>query len=146
MQHRCLDRGKETTYIIVFDEGDEFTAGMQQFASEQNLTAASFTAIGALQDATLGWFDMERRDYFENHIHEQVEVLSLIGNVADHNGKPKVHAHVVLGKKDASAIGGHLLSGHVRPTLEVTLTESPADLHRLHDEKTGLALIRPQAK
>jgi len=70
-----------------------------------------------------------------------VEVLSLVGDIALHGEEPKVHAHVVLGKSDGTAWGGHLVEAHVRPTLEVILTESPVHLHRKTDPNTGLALI-----
>ncbi len=143
MQSKLLNSDKEQIYVVVFDEDDEFTEGMLAFAKEHNLTAAHFTAIGAFKDAKLGWFNPGTKEYEENAIDEQVEVLSLVGNVAEHEGRPKVHAHVVLGKRDASACGGHLLEAHVRPTLEVTVMESPTHLHRIHDEKTGLPLIRP---
>jgi predicted DNA-binding protein with PD1-like motif len=71
-------------------------------------------------------------------------VLSLVGDIAidDKTGKPKVHAHVVVGKSDGSAHGGHLIEAHVRPTLEVTLAEAPRYLHRKHDPDSGQALIR----
>jgi predicted DNA-binding protein with PD1-like motif len=72
-----------------------------------------------------------------------VEVLSLIGDIALHEGKPQVHAHLVIGKKDGTAHGGHLLEARVRPTLEVILTESPKPLHKKYDPESGLALIRP---
>jgi uncharacterized protein len=68
-------------------------------------------------------------------------VLSLIGDVALEDGKPKVHAHTVLGRRDGTAHGGHLLEAHVRPTLEVMLTESPVQLRRVFDPGVGLALI-----
>lgn len=74
-------------------------------------------------------------------INEQVEVLSLVGDVALKGDEPKVHAHVVVGKRDGSAHGGHILEAHVWPTLEVMLVESPRHLHRRHDEESGLALI-----
>ena len=76
-------------------------------------------------------------------IHEHDgEVLSLVGELAMKDDEPKVHAHVVVGRSDGSTRGGHLLGGHVRPTLEVILTESPAHLRKEIDEETGLALIR----
>jgi predicted DNA-binding protein with PD1-like motif len=74
-------------------------------------------------------------------IHAQVEVLSLVGDIALKDGQPMVHAHVVAGKSDGTAHGGHLIEGHVRPTLEVMLVESPKFLQRTHDEESGLALI-----
>ena len=93
---------------------------------------------------TLGYFDWEKKDYQpRSRVREQVEVLSLVGDVAlDEGGKPKVHAHVVVGRSDGTTRGGHLLEGHVRPTLEVMLVESPAHLRRRHDPESGLALIR----
>ncbi len=68
----------------------------------------------------------------------------MTGNVALYQGKPKVHAHVVAGKRDGSTVGGHLMEAHIRPTLEVILTESPAHLVRHIDDESGLALITPQ--
>jgi uncharacterized protein len=58
-------------------------------------------------------------------LDEQVELLSLIGDVALKDGEPQVHAHVVIGKRDGTAYGGHLLQARVRPTCELVLTESP---------------------
>ncbi len=91
---------------------------------------------------TLGYFDWETKEYQKIPVREQVEVLSLIGDVALKDGEPKVHAHVVVGRSDGSTRGGHLLEAHVRPTLEVILTESPAHLRKQIDEESGLALIR----
>jgi uncharacterized protein len=145
MQYKQLNAGRERVFAVVFEAGDEFSAGMQEFAEREKLTAAHFTAIGALSRATLAWFDPEAQQYEEHAVEEQVEVLSLVGNIAEHEGKPKLHAHVVLGKRDVTTLGGHLKKGHVRPTLEVIVTESPLHLHRIHDPKTGLALIRPDA-
>ena len=72
---------------------------------------------------------------------EQVEVLTLTGDIASADGAPKVHAHVVLGRRDGQTIGGHLIEAHVRPTLEIALTVSPAALVRRRDRESGLDLI-----
>jgi hypothetical protein len=116
---------------------------MQQFAKENRLSASSFTAIGAFQDVVLGYFDWQKKDYKKIPIREQVEVLSLMGDVALDKDQPKVHAHVVVGKSDGTAHGGHILEAHVRPTLEVILTETPKHLEKKHDPESGLALIEP---
>jgi uncharacterized protein len=91
---------------------------------------------------TLGFFERDRKDYKRIMIDEQVKVLSLIGDIALEDDEPKVHAHVVVGKSDGSAHGGHLLEARVWPTLEVILVESPQHLRRKMDQETGLALIR----
>jgi len=106
------------------------------------LSGSHLTAIGALSDVTLGYFDRARKDYKRIPLAEQVEVLALVGDIALDQGEPKVHAHIVVGKGDGAAHGGHLLEAHVWPTLEVILVESPEHLRRETDEETGLALIR----
>ena len=141
MKSKLLDDGPSKTYALVFDLGDEVMEGLEGFARAQGLDGAHFTAIGAFSDATLGYFDWERKEYLENDVPEQVEVLTLAGDVADKDGQPQVHAHLVVGRSTGEARGGHLLSAHVRPTLELVLSESPAHLRKRHDEETGLALI-----
>jgi hypothetical protein len=141
VKFKLLQEGPQRTFVVVFDTGDEVVSGLLAFAGEQRLLASSFTAIGAFSDVILGYFDWEKKDYEKNPIKEQVEVLSLIGNVARKGNEPRIHAHVVVGKRDGTAHGGHLLKAHVRPTLEVIVRESPAFLNRVPDETTGLALI-----
>ncbi len=133
--------GDQARHVLVFDKGDEAVEQLLAFAKAENLTAASFTGIGAFSDVTLGFFDRQRQDYKTIPLAEQVEVLALAGDVALKAGEPKVHAHVVVGKADGTACGGHLLRGRVWPTLEVVLVESPAELRRTLDEETGLPLI-----
>lgn len=131
----------EKTFAIVFDKGDEVAGGLLAFAKEHDLSASHFTAIGAFERVTLGFFERELKDYKRITIGEQVEVLSLVGDIALDGGEPKVHAHVVVGKADGTAHGGHLLEARVWPTLEVILVESPRHLRRKLDKETGLALI-----
>ena len=141
MKTKLIHDDGEKTFAVIFDKGDEVASGLLAFAKDNNLSASHFTAIGAFERVTLGFFERERKDYKRIAIEEQVEVLSLVGDVALDEGGPKVHAHVVVGKRDGSAHGGHLLEARVWPTLEVILVESPQHLRRKMDEETGLALI-----
>ena len=141
MKSKLLSDEGERTFAIVFATGDEVAGGLLKFAEENHLSASHFTAIGAFERVTLGYFDWQQKDYRRIPLLEQVEVLSLIGDIALADGKPKVHAHVVVGKADGTAHGGHLLEAHVRPTLEVVLVESPGHLRRSLDRDSGLALI-----
>lgn len=141
MREKLLHAGDQKTYALVFDTGEDPMAGILDFAERQELTAASFQAIGAFRRAVLGFFDFERKDYRRIEVGEQAEVVSLMGNVARKDGRPKLHIHAVLGRPDGQAMAGHLLEATVRPTLEVVLTEAPAHLARAHDEATGLPLI-----
>ena len=142
MRAKILDETGERTWALVFDTGEEPIGLLTRFAEEHKIAAARFTALGAFSEVVVAYFDWEKKDYARHPIREQVEVLALVGDVALAGGKPKIHAHVVLGKRDASAHGGHLMEARVRPTLEVVLTESPSALARRHDPQSGLALIR----
>ncbi|MGI8787173.1 MAG: PPC domain-containing DNA-binding protein [Pyrinomonadaceae bacterium] len=141
MKSKLIAGEKVKTYALIFDAGDEMMKGLLDFAEQNNLSADSFKAIGAFERVTGGFFDLEKQDYHKNKIDEQVEVVSIIGDVALKDEKPKVHAHVVVAKRDGTAHGGHLIDAIVRPTLEVILTESPAKMRRKYNEKFGLALI-----
>jgi uncharacterized protein len=132
----------QTTHVLVFDKGEEVMAGLVEFVTERGVSSGHLTAIGAFSDVTLGFFDRESKDYRRIPLSEQVEAVSLVGDVALKDGEPQIHAHVVVGRSDGSAYGGHLLEAHVWPTLEVVLVETPAHLQRALDEETGLPLIQ----
>jgi uncharacterized protein len=145
MQYQCVHESEgQRTFVVVLATGDEVMASLQSFVVQENVHAATFTAIGALSEAVLAYFDWEKKDYQKNPVREQVEVASLIGDVADGpDGRPTLHIHTVLGTRDGSAKAGHLQEARVRPTLEVVLTESPMHLRKRKDPESGLALIRP---
>jgi uncharacterized protein len=142
MKSKILNDQGDKTWAVVFDSGDEVVSGLLQFAKNNGLGASHFTAIGGFQDVELGYFQIDKKDYKHIPLREQVEVLSLVGDIALQDGEPKLHAHAVVGTSDGSTRGGHLIQAHVRPTLEVILTESPEHLRREYDEATGLPLIR----
>jgi len=145
MRDKLISQGQEKTWVVVFETGEEVISRLQRFCEEHNLSAARFSAIGAFSAATLGYFDWSRKEYEEIPVNEQVEVLSMLGDVTEYEGAPKLHVHVVLGKRDGGACGGHLLEAYVRPTLEIVLTESPAHLRRCMDRESHLPLINPDA-
>lgn len=146
MRHQLLnDEHGQRTFAVVLQTGDEAMSCLQQFVQTNGISAAQLTGIGAFADVTLGYFAWDKKDYLLNRVTEQVEVASLIGDVAlSISGEPSLHVHVVLGKRDGTALAGHLNEAHVRPTLEVIIKESPAHLQKAHDPESGLALIRPR--
>ena len=129
-------------FVVVLDPGEEAFASLTDFAGQKGIAGASLTAIGAFEKATVGWFDFGSKSYRKIPVAEQCEVLSAIGDIAvDDIGKPSLHLHAVLGLSDGSTRGGHLLEGMVKPTLEVTVTESPVHLRRTKRPALGIALI-----
>ena len=141
MHHQLLHDDGAKTWAVVLDTGDEVTACLLDFAKANQLEATHLSAIGAFERAVLGYFDWQSKSYQRNPVASQCEVVSLLGDIARSDGQPKLHMHAVLGLADGRALGGHLLEGHVRPTLEVIVTETPAHLRRRHDPVSGLALI-----
>ncbi|MBR0880965.1 putative DNA-binding protein with PD1-like motif [Bradyrhizobium japonicum] len=135
------EAGSETR-VVILDSGEEVFTTLTRFANDAGVTAASLTAIGAFERATVGWFDFEKRTYKKIEIAEQCEVLSAIGDIAvGDDGKASLHVHVVLGLADGTTRGGHLLEGKVRPTLEVIVADTPARLRRKKKPDLGIALI-----
>ncbi len=144
MQSRCLhENAGQRTYVVVLETGDEVMECLTRFVREQGVSAAQITAIGAFSGVVLRYFDWETKKYRDIPVNEQVEVASLMGDVAESpDGNSSLHIHLVVGRRDGTAMAGHLGTGHVRPTLEVIVTESPVHLRKRKDAESGLALIR----
>jgi uncharacterized protein len=142
MKSKLINDGPQKTFVLILDKGDEAVSSIEGFARENRIGAAQLTGVGAFSRTVLGFFDWETKDYQKIPVEEQVEVVSFVGDVAvGPDGKPALHPHVVISRRDCSAMGGHLLEAYVRPTLEVVLTESPRHLHKRKDPESGLALI-----
>ena len=141
MRSKLLNADPPVTYAVVLDTDDEVIGELGKFVREQEVEAASLTAIGAFSRAVIGYFEWETKQYKKIPVDEQVEVLSLLGDVAVGDQGPTLHLHTVLGKADGSVLGGHLIEAYVRPTLEVILIQPPSYLRKRKDPETGLALI-----
>ena len=129
------------TFVLVFDKNELVKEPLLRFAAEKGLGGSQVTAIGAFTEVTLGFFDRQKKDYRKIPMNEQVEVLAFVGNIVRKGDEPMLHAHVVVGKPDGTAHGGHFLQGRVWPTLEMLVSEMPVHLCRNYDEETSLALI-----
>jgi uncharacterized protein len=141
MKAKTVEDADVVTYVVVCDPGDEAVTALAQFARAERLEAAQITAVGGFERATVGWFDRAAKQYRRIPVDEQCEVLSLIGDVAEGQDGPSLHAHVVLGLPDGTTRGGHLIEGQVFPTLEAVVTETPAKLRRVMRPELGIALI-----
>ena len=143
MQSKLVSKPGETrVWIAVLEMGEEAKAQLLALSKAEGIKNASFVALGAFEKAVIAYFDWQKKAYQNIPVDEQVEVITLVGDIVpDDQGKPSLHAHTVLGRSDGSTRGGHLIEGHVRPTLEITVTEMPAHLRRHKHPELGLALI-----
>ena len=147
MQVQLLNSGEPTKqYAVIFYQGDEAFSGLVEFAEKYQVTSAHFTAIGALNGATLGWFDPQRKMYKKIPIVGQHEVIGMSGDIALYQGKPVVHTHMVVGNSDGTTRAGHVLTAYVSPTLEVMVTVDPITMQKRFDPATDLTLIDPTLK
>jgi uncharacterized protein len=142
MKYQLINNDQQKTFAVILESGEEVIEKIMEFAQEQKISASQLTAIGAFSNTIVGFFDFSMKDYKKIPFKEQMEVLTLNGDITLFNGEYKIHAHVVLGREDGSAHGGHLLKATVHPTLEIILNESPAYLSREMDKESGLALIK----
>jgi predicted DNA-binding protein with PD1-like motif len=142
MRFKLASEDDGRTFVLILDQGEEAFAAITAFANEKAINAASVAAIGAFESAKVGWFDLAAKRYSPISVDEQCEVLSLVGDIAQgDDGKASLHLHAVLGLRDGSVRGGHLLDGKVRPTLEVTIVETASNLRRKKRADLGIALI-----
>jgi len=142
MKYQLINDDQQKTFAVILESGEEVMQKIMEFAKAQKISASQFTAIGAFSKTIVGFFDFSIKDYKKIPFKQQMEVLTLNGDITLFKGEYKIHAHVVLGKEDGSAHGGHLLKATVHPTLEIILNESPAYLSREMDKESGLALIK----
>ena len=147
MHVQLLNPGERTKqYAVILNQGDEAFSGLLEFAEKYQVTSAHFTAIGALNGATLGWFDPQRKMYKKIPIAGQHEVVGMSGDIALYRGKPVIHTHMVVGSPDGTTRAGHVLAAYVSPTLEVMVTVDPITMQKRFDPATNLTLIDPSLK
>ena len=147
MQVQLLNPGEPTKqYAVIFYQGDEVYSGLQEFAEKYHVRSAHFTAIGALNDATVGWFDPQRKMYKKIPISGQHELIGMSGDIALYQGRPVVHTHMVVGSPDGTTRAGHVLEAYASPTVEAMVTVDPVTMQKRFDPATGLTLIDPALK
>jgi predicted DNA-binding protein with PD1-like motif len=144
MKVQLLNPGEPTKqYAVIFYQGDEAFSGLLEFAQKYHITSAHFSAIGAVNGVTLGWFDPQHKMYKKIPIEGQHEVIGMSGDIALYQGKPVVHTHMLVGNSDGTTLGGHVLAANVSPTLEVMVTVDPVTMQKRFDPDTDLTLIDP---
>jgi uncharacterized protein len=124
MKGELLSTESARTYRVTLGQGDELLAGLSEFANTNHIESGYFTGIGGLLAATLGWGDPATGAFKIINVDQKCELVSLIGNISLRNGKPFVHAHMVVSLSDGTTRGGHLLDAHVSPFVEVYIVEA----------------------
>ncbi|AHJ95429.1 PPC domain-containing DNA-binding protein [Hymenobacter swuensis] len=137
--------GQTKTYVLVFSKGDEIVSGLTEFAQKNNVKSAHYQAIGDALSARVGVFDYGRKAFKVIPFTEPVEVTSLTGDVAVHDGKPVAHSHINVATFDGLIHGGHLFELICGPTIELILTVEPTPLYKKVNPEFDAALINLEA-
>ncbi len=128
----------DDSVVLRLQDGERVPDALLQLGTT---SAAVVAGVGMLRDVVLGYWDGDR--YVEEPLDEAVELLSLQGNIGHLNERPVVHAHVVVGRRDLSALGGHLLRATVHNTLEVIVLTLPGVRLERRPEPSGLPGLYP---
>ncbi len=131
-----------TVYVFRVPEDEELVSYLTSFARERGVRAGLVTGIGALKSCVLGFYDRERQEYERIGVDEEVELVSLTGNVSLREGEPFVHVHAVVGRRDGSTVSGHLFEARVF-VAEVAVLELPGEVELRRERYGGLWLWEP---
>ncbi len=122
------------------DHDADIVEFITDLAKTEEIEAGIFTAMGALKNARLGYYDQEVHEYQELKIDEHCEIASCVGNISILEGEPFVHSHAVLSYEDGETVAGHLNAGRVFASeIHVQVVDGPK-VERKHDNVTDLSL------
>jgi hypothetical protein len=134
--------GKELMVRLKHDA--DLVQSIAELARSKGVEAGSFTAIGALKSARLGYYDQSSHEYREIRIDSPCELASCTGNISLKDGELFAHVHVVLADEAGNTKAGHLLEGIVfAAEVHLRQLEGPK-LERKYDEVTGLSLWKAE--
>jgi predicted DNA-binding protein with PD1-like motif len=135
-----VEFNSNSNMLVRVEHNSDLIKFITELATKKGITAASFTAIGAVKRAKLGFYDQQKHEYLEINVNSSHEIASCIGNISLKNGKPFVHAHAVLADKEGNTKAGHLFEGIVfAAEVHLNVLEG-VELKRKYDEATTLSL------
>ncbi len=129
-------------YLLRFSRGEEMIAGLTNFCVINNISAGFFSGIGAAREVVLSWYDLEKKEYQDKEVKENLEIISLLGNVARAQGKVIVHCHASFANAEMAVQAGHVKKLIVSATGEITFQSLGSRVEREYDSETGLNLLR----
>lgn len=133
-------RQTEFGYLLQLFKGEEIFSSLVQFAKDQDLKSGLISGIGAVNEITVGYFDVEKKGYPKNQFKETHELLSCKGNFSLNDGEPFPHCHIVFCDTEQRAYGGHLFAATVAVTAEFYIITDHQKVVRGYNEDIGIAL------
>jgi hypothetical protein len=122
------------------NKGTDIISGLTHVMKMRTITAGMVSGIGAVSEAQIGYFNAETKSYERKSFQENMEIVSLKGNISFRDNEIFPHLHVVLSRRDFSAVGGHLFSGTVYAFEFEVIPFQDKPFVRELDNDTGLFL------
>lgn len=129
-------------YVLRLESGDDILQSLRDFAGAKKLGASLLEGIGSLNKVKLGHYDFKTKQYKYETFEDDFEILNLSGNISNMDRKALPHAHVTLGRRDFSVIGGHLDDGSRANMVEIGIWKLPGQLRKAKDEAIGLNVLQ----
>ena len=129
-------------YVIRLEKGEEIVAKMKELCEKENVKLASLSGIGAVNKVTAGLFKTKEKKYVSKTYVEDMEIVSLGGNVSCMNGETYLHFHISVANEAGEVRGGHLTEAYISATGELILTEIEGSADREYSEEIGLNLFK----
>jgi predicted DNA-binding protein with PD1-like motif len=129
-------------YLIRLDKGEKLAESLERFAAETKLEGAWVSGLGAALEATLGYYDLGKKEYVWRQFEGLREIVSLAGNLAyDEDGQFIFHLHGVLSDEQFQTIGGHVKDFAAGATVELFIHRAYQPTRRKMDEGIGLKIL-----
>ncbi len=133
-------------FVIRLEMGDDILAVLRRFAEARKIGAGAFEGIGSLNKAKLGHYDFKTKRYTYEVFEDDLEIITLTGNISTLDKTAVPHAHVTLGRRDFTVVGGHLDEGSSANMVEIVLEKLPGRLAKKRNEQVGLNLLQLEQK
>lgn len=125
-------------YVVSIDNHVEIAEALTAFCRAQGIRSGSISGIGAIRKMTLRFFDPATKEYVDRVFAEQMEIANLTGNISTLNGETYLHLHIIAGRRDYSAVAGHLLSATLSGAGEFVVEDFGTEIIRVHSPELGL--------
>ena len=129
-------------YVLSFQIGENLQEELVKFCADEDIKSAFFVGLGGLQELELSYYNLSEKRYEDINIKENLEIVSLTGNISKLNNDTIIHMHGVFSNSKANTIGGHVKKIVVSGTCEIFLTVFDGFIERRYDDTTGLNLMK----
>ena len=129
-------------YIVRLNVGEDIVESVKKFAQEENIRFGTVTGIGAVNKAKIGLFNTETKEYQSTILEEDMEIISLAGNITEMNGEPYIHLHIALANSEHNVKAGHLNMAVISATGEIIIEAIDGYVDREFDDDIGLNLLK----